>query len=143
MINCRKLIYYLHHITYFKNLKDLYLLKMYRWPTFLGSLLTTELKGLFLTVMNQIWLAFFSCLLNPIISSLNKPQWQSDLDFQPIHVCTFRNVSHVGFYFVDDEYVATKHTLISNIYMLHLKGESLSKIFPDILCYTWPSARKN
>lgn len=42
--------------------------------------------------MKQIWLTFFSCLL--------KPQWKSDLYFQPMHECAFRNIDHAGFYFI-------------------------------------------
>lgn len=50
--------------------------------------------------MKQIWLTFFSCLLNSTISSLNKPKSKADLYFQPIYVCSFRNINCVGFYYI-------------------------------------------
>lgn len=50
--------------------------------------------------MKQIWLTLFFCLLNPSITSLSKPQWKSDLYFQPMHACAFRNINQMGFYFI-------------------------------------------
>lgn len=89
-----KFIYSLHHSTYLKYLKDLYLLIIHTWPQVYQKFISHLSKG-YVFHCCETNRSFFSCLLIPNICSLSKPKESLTCTF---HQFAFRHLNCVGFY---------------------------------------------